>query len=267
MRWVKTDGMLARLYTIIFIYIYIICIYIYIFFEYTLYMYTHLKHDIGSLCIFRFQKLFVFSPQTFGKDIYFHFRLLFPDWGVSQTTTYTVPKRRFAQGSHSLQYMGVSKNKGYPKMDGLYWKTLLKWMIWGVPLFLETPIWVVYAIYFLDTAIQIPTFLVHSRVPQPCYTTSCPPLLVRNNGCGNTCIIIVSDSLQKKHALGVLVSNITYFHPYLRKRTNSRVAYIISFTGGGNKRNIQHLDSFSDTYGIQSPEKKGYTHAFSGASC
>ncbi len=27
-------------------------------------------------------------------------------------------------------------------MDGLYWKILLKWMIWGygVPLYLETPI-------------------------------------------------------------------------------------------------------------------------------
>ena len=24
-------------------------------------------------------------------------------------------------------------------MDGLQWKTLLKWMIWGVPLFSETP--------------------------------------------------------------------------------------------------------------------------------
>jgi len=27
--------------------------------------------------------------------------------------------------------MGVSKKYGYPKMDGLYWKSLLKWMIWG----------------------------------------------------------------------------------------------------------------------------------------
>ena len=26
-------------------------------------------------------------------------------------------------------------------MDGL-WKTLLKWMIWGYPYFLETPIWI-----------------------------------------------------------------------------------------------------------------------------
>ena len=30
-------------------------------------------------------------------------------------------------------YMGVSKNRGKtPKMDGLYGKSLLKWMIWGV---------------------------------------------------------------------------------------------------------------------------------------
>ena len=35
-------------------------------------------------------------------------------------------------------YVGVSKNR-YPKMDGLEWKTLLKWMIWGEnPLFSET---------------------------------------------------------------------------------------------------------------------------------
>ena len=30
---------------------------------------------------------------------------------------------------------------GYPKMDGLYWKGLLKWMIWGYPYFRETPTW------------------------------------------------------------------------------------------------------------------------------
>ena len=27
-------------------------------------------------------------------------------------------------------HAGISKNRGTPKMDGLYWKTLLKWMIW-----------------------------------------------------------------------------------------------------------------------------------------
>ncbi len=37
-------------------------------------------------------------------------------------------------------YMGVSKNRGTPKMDGLQWKTLSKWMIWGWPYFWETPI-------------------------------------------------------------------------------------------------------------------------------
>ena len=31
-----------------------------------------------------------------------------------------------------LAYLGVSKNSGTPKMDGLQGKTLLKWMIWGV---------------------------------------------------------------------------------------------------------------------------------------
>ena len=38
--------------------------------------------------------------------------------------------------------MGVSKNRGYPKMDGLWWKTLIKMDDLGVPLFLETPIYV-----------------------------------------------------------------------------------------------------------------------------
>lgn len=38
--------------------------------------------------------------------------------------------------------MGVSKNKGTPKKDGLQWKTLLKWMIWGEdPPFWETSIY------------------------------------------------------------------------------------------------------------------------------
>ena len=37
--------------------------------------------------------------------------------------------------------IGVSKNRGVsPKMDGLWWNTLLKWMIWGkTHYFLETP--------------------------------------------------------------------------------------------------------------------------------
>ena len=39
--------------------------------------------------------------------------------------------------------LGVSKNRGFsPKMDGVEWKTLLRWMIWGgeTPLFSETSI-------------------------------------------------------------------------------------------------------------------------------
>ena len=41
--------------------------------------------------------------------------------------------------------MGVSKNKGTPKWlvyNGKSMKTLLKWMLWGVPLFMETPVYV-----------------------------------------------------------------------------------------------------------------------------
>ena len=40
----------------------------------------------------------------------------------------------------NLIHMGVSKNRGKtPKMDGLYWKTLLKFMIWGYPYFWTHP--------------------------------------------------------------------------------------------------------------------------------
>ena len=42
-----------------------------------------------------------------------------------------------------LVHLGVSKYRGiYPKMDGLQWKTLLKWMIWGYPYFwVDTHFW------------------------------------------------------------------------------------------------------------------------------
>ena len=32
----------------------------------------------------------------------------------------------------------------YPKMDGLYWTTLLKWMIWGYPYFRKPPYTYIY---------------------------------------------------------------------------------------------------------------------------
>ena len=39
-----------------------------------------------------------------------------------------------------LLQMGVSKNSGKtPKVDGLFWKTLLKFMIWGYPYFWKHP--------------------------------------------------------------------------------------------------------------------------------
>ncbi len=34
---------------------------------------------------------------------------------------------------------GCFQKWGYPKMDGLSWKTLLKWMIWGYPYFWKHP--------------------------------------------------------------------------------------------------------------------------------
>ena len=36
-------------------------------------------------------------------------------------------------------YMAVSINWGSTKMDGLYWKILLKWMIWGYPKLWKPP--------------------------------------------------------------------------------------------------------------------------------
>ena len=34
---------------------------------------------------------------------------------------------------------GCFQKLGYPKLDGLEWKTLLKWMIWGYPYFWKPP--------------------------------------------------------------------------------------------------------------------------------
>lgn len=143
--------------------LYYIYIYIYLF-ESTIYMCTHLIYDIYdivSLCIFR---LLFQKLFVFTPNLWE--RYLFPlSTMKNQTTTYRVPK----EGSHRVHIV--------------------------------CNIRVVYAMYLVDTAIQIPRFLVHSRVPQPCHTTRCLPWVVRNNGCGNTCIIIVSDSLQKNHTL------------------------------------------------------------------
>ena len=36
---------------------------------------------------------------------------------------------------------GCFQKYGYPEMDDLQWKTLLKWMIWGYHYFLETSNW------------------------------------------------------------------------------------------------------------------------------
>ena len=42
--------------------------------------------------------------------------------------------------NHEGIYYGCQpKKNGYPKMDGLYGKTLLKWMIWGYPYFWKHP--------------------------------------------------------------------------------------------------------------------------------
>ena len=41
-------------------------------------------------------------------------------------------------------------------MDGLQWKTLIKWMIWGyIPLFLETPIYISIYIYTYTLRIHV----------------------------------------------------------------------------------------------------------------
>ena len=40
---------------------------------------------------------------------------------------------------HKKPSDGCFPKKGYPKMDGLWWKTLFKWMIWGYPYFRKHP--------------------------------------------------------------------------------------------------------------------------------
>ena len=46
--------------------------------------------------------------------------------------------------------MGVSKNRAYPKMDGLEGKSLLELMIWGYPIFGNTHIDVVAIVNVVD---------------------------------------------------------------------------------------------------------------------
>ena len=60
-----------------------------------------------------------------------------------------------------LVYMGVEPKIGVgkpPKWKVYKRETLLKWMIWVVPLFLETPIWVIdigYPLYGLQYMVYI----------------------------------------------------------------------------------------------------------------
>ena len=49
-------------------------------------------------------------------------------------------------------HMGASKNYGCPKMDGLQWKTLLKWMIWGYHHFRKHP----YTVYCNHESLRAP---------------------------------------------------------------------------------------------------------------
>ena len=47
---------------------------------------------------------------------------------------------RFLSKSGLSKIYGCFQKQGYPKMDGLSWKTLLKWMIWGAhPYFWKPP--------------------------------------------------------------------------------------------------------------------------------
>ena len=71
-------------------------------------------------------------------------------WGSPAPNEFVVPtnKRGGAEAtstgrsaSNQALFGCFPKNRGFsPKMDGLSWKTLLKWMIWGYHYFLETPI-------------------------------------------------------------------------------------------------------------------------------
>jgi len=47
--------------------------------------------------------------------------------------------RKNGKNHSKSHHLGVSKNRGTPKMDGLWWKTLLKWMIWGYHYFWKHP--------------------------------------------------------------------------------------------------------------------------------
>ena len=54
--------------------------------------------------------------------------------------------------------LDVSKNNGIPKMDGLQWKTLVKWMIWGYPYFRKHPAIVMFHVIFFFGIVNLDLF-------------------------------------------------------------------------------------------------------------
>ena len=73
--------------------------------------------------------------------------IFFLNWFLEQesqrmiATTYVLLCSFNLHLTHPLQHMGVAKNRGTPKMDGLIMESPIKIDDLGEPLFLETPMW------------------------------------------------------------------------------------------------------------------------------
>ena len=87
---------------------------------------THAANGFTQ-CHSPFEKIGPQSAET--KHVFF--RGFFLLWLLFKVAMASHPQKRMV--------LGVSKNR-YPKMDGLLWKTLLKWMIWRYNYFRKHPL-------------------------------------------------------------------------------------------------------------------------------
>ena len=72
-----------------------------------------------------------FRPGQKLIDIYIYFNIYTsPKINMSTTRGPTISTRHLIFQPLIFMRYGRFQNLGYPKMDGLEWKTLLKWMIW-----------------------------------------------------------------------------------------------------------------------------------------
>ena len=111
------------------------------------------KHVVGTYCWIKFDQRNKFakpaaSNRSFGLGRYL--KLMFSlarDVASLNIFPLHVSIILFILGSFATW---VFPKIGVPQMDGLWWKSLLKWMIWGyIPLFLETPTCVFWFCCFL----------------------------------------------------------------------------------------------------------------------